>query len=83
MLLLNFLHLIIDLVYCFLFSVFFVLFHFFDDILQGAGVLQHLPGRACCISCERILIGSNDLHRFWELSYVGHAVDMLKVRGSP
>ena len=34
-------------------------------------------------STERILIGSNDLHRFWEFSYVGHADDMLKIHGSP
>ena len=34
-------------------------------------------------STERILIGSNDLHRFWEFSYVGHADDMLKTHGSP
>ena len=34
-------------------------------------------------STERILIGSNDLHRFWGSSYVGHADNMLKIRGSP
>lgn len=27
-------------------------------------------------STERILIGSNDLHRFWEFSDVGHAVNI-------
>jgi len=26
--------------------------------------------------------GSNDLHRFWENSYVGHAVNMINFRGS-
>jgi hypothetical protein len=73
-------HFVIFITVSFWFMIFFFVF---DDILQGAGVLQHLPGRACWSSTERILMGSNDLHRFWEFSYVGHAVNMLKIRGSP
>jgi hypothetical protein len=47
-------------------------------ILQGSGVLQYHPGRACCSSNHWVLIGSNDLHRFWDVCYVGHADDIKK-----
>jgi len=62
----------------------------FDDVIVSLmtyfrvrGFYSIYLGALVGSSTERILIGSNDLHRFWGSSYVGHADDMLKIRGSP
>jgi hypothetical protein len=48
---------------------------------SGCGVLQSISwARLFVVSDERFLIGSNDLHRFWESYYVGHAVNMKNFR---
>jgi hypothetical protein len=52
------------------------------DIFQGAGVLQYHPGALVEAGFQWILIGSNDLHRFWDHCYVGHAVNIKNDRGS-
>jgi hypothetical protein len=54
----------------------------FWDIFQGAGVLQYHPGALVEAGFQWILIGSNDLHRFWDHCYVGHAVNIKNDRGS-
>ena len=55
---------------------------FIRDIFQGAGVLQYHPGALVEAGFQWILIGSNDLHRFWGYYYVGHAVNIKNTRGS-
>jgi hypothetical protein len=67
----------------FLCVCFFSLLSFnFWDIFQGAGVLQYHPGALVEAGFQWILIGSNDLHRFWDHCYVGHAVNIKNDRGS-
>ena len=45
-------------------------------LMQRMGFAIIFLGALICSENERCLIGSNDLHRFWVLSDVGHAVNI-------